>query len=238
VPSVIDPLLSSDVEDIFVLPHGRFSGIKSDGTFFHIDFDYQSSEPLVRFLSSDEGAKQSYSIEHLWGTDGPGENNLNQQQIEFKASPEQALEALDFLLTGNIMPEILSLPSAGSVNNNQFSYQFIAEDTAFGEDLIYFARDLPEWLTFDTNTGILSGDITDAELGIYDVALVAQLTGYDHVTPAVQKFEIQVDKHGLALDEISSSGIEAEIPVLRVVWSWERYPVSKADNPNFEHWFK
>ena len=210
--SVIDPLLSSNVEGIFELPHGDFAGIKSDGTFFHINFDYRSSEPLVRFLSSDEGAKQTYSIEHLWGTDGSGENNLNQQKIEFKASPEQALEALDFLLTGNIMPEILSLPSAGSVNNNQFSYQFIAEDTAFGDDLVYFARDLPEWLTFDTNTGILSGDISYADLGIYDVTLVAQLDDYDIVTPAVQKFEIQVDKHGLALDEISISGIETEIP--------------------------
>lgn len=68
------------------------------------------------------------------------------------------------------IPEITSTAATNINTGQQYSYSMIVNDTD-GDDLTLSAPVLPSWLTFDTDTGVLSGTATTNDIGVHPVTL-------------------------------------------------------------------
>jgi len=84
-------------------------------------------------------------------------------------------------------PVIDSSPVLTATQNNLYSYTLSASD-ADNDVLILSAPRLPDWLLFDSVSGILSGTPTPADVGTHDVTLSAS----DGGDSATQSFTIEV----------------------------------------------
>ncbi len=75
------------------------------------------------------------------------------------------------VLNTNDAPVITS-STITSVNEDEaYSYTFSATDVDVGDTLTYSAPTKPSWLSFDSNTGILSGTPSAAEIGNHSIVL-------------------------------------------------------------------
>ncbi len=75
------------------------------------------------------------------------------------------------VINTNDAPVITSSTITSVDEDQAYSYTFTATDVDVGDTLTYSAPTLPGWLTFDSNTGILSGTPTGAENGNHNVIL-------------------------------------------------------------------
>lgn len=91
---------------------------------------------------------------------------------------------------GNIpqaIPVITSVSVTEVVSNNAYNYTLTATDTD-GDDLTFAAPVLPQWLSFNSATGVLSGTPTISNIGIHNVSLTVN----DGTERVVQTFSIIV----------------------------------------------
>ena len=75
------------------------------------------------------------------------------------------------VINTNDAPVITSSTITSVDEDQAYSYTFTATDVDVGDTLTYSAPTLPGWLTFDSNSGILSGTPTGAENGNHNVIL-------------------------------------------------------------------
>ena len=73
----------------------------------------------------------------------------------------------------NDTPTITSTSVTSSTEDSAYSYTFGASDVDSGDNVTYAATTLPSWLTFDADTGVLSGTPTNSEVGTHSVVLTA-----------------------------------------------------------------
>ncbi|HHB77567.1 MAG TPA: tandem-95 repeat protein, partial [Desulfobulbus sp.] len=71
----------------------------------------------------------------------------------------------------NDAPTITSSPSTAATEDTPYTYTFSVNDVDSGDTLTLSAPTLPSWLSFDTNTGLLTGTPTNAEVGDHTVIL-------------------------------------------------------------------
>jgi len=88
----------------------------------------------------------------------------------------------------NAAPVISSTVVRSLLENTEYSYTFAATD-ADADDLVYSATTLPSWLTFDEDTGVLSG--TAGEAGNHDVVL--SVTDGENVVTESFTITVEVD---------------------------------------------
>ncbi|MBM4152483.1 MAG: carbohydrate-binding protein, partial [Kiritimatiellaceae bacterium] len=67
-------------------------------------------------------------------------------------------------------PVITSIPETNAAPQNLFSYRLLATD-ANNEPLTFTGVTVPSWLSFNTNSGVLSGTPTGADVGNHPVVL-------------------------------------------------------------------
>jgi hypothetical protein len=84
-------------------------------------------------------------------------------------------------------PVITSDAITKIVINNAYNYTLTASD-ADGDDLTLAAPILPQWLSFNSTTGILSGTPTTANIGVHNVSLSVD----DGTEQAIQAFSLMV----------------------------------------------
>jgi hypothetical protein len=87
----------------------------------------------------------------------------------------------------NDAPEITSVPETEVFQGEAYSYTLVANDPD-GDVITYSAAVLPNWLTFDLNSHILSGNPGDL-LGFFDVTL--RVTDGTETTDQAFKIEVQ-----------------------------------------------
>jgi hypothetical protein len=88
---------------------------------------------------------------------------------------------------GNTGPVITSIPATHATEGGDYSYALTAADAE--EDPLTFSKiSIPDWLTFDSESGVLSGSPALADVGVHSVALqVSDGSGTDE-----QHFELRV----------------------------------------------
>ncbi len=91
-------------------------------------------------------------------------------------------------LDTNAAPVISSTVVRSLLENTDYSYTFAATD-AEDDNLVYSATTLPSWLTFNADTGVLSGTAGDA--GSHDVVL--SVTDGENVVTETFTISIEID---------------------------------------------
>jgi len=89
---------------------------------------------------------------------------------------------------GDYFPLITSIPVVDAVQDVEYAYTFSAQDY-YGEEIILSAEIIPDWLTFDPETGILTGTPENEDVGDHPVKLKAT----DGTTEIFQEFTITVE---------------------------------------------
>ena len=85
------------------------------------------------------------------------------------------------------IPVITSVAISDVIINNLYTYTLKATDTD-GDDLTLAAPVLPQWLSFNSTTGLLSGTPTTTDIGVHNVSLTVS-DGNERV---IQAFSITV----------------------------------------------
>ena len=88
---------------------------------------------------------------------------------------------------GNYFPLITSDPVTTAYEDSLYTYTFIGDDYE-GEPLAYSAVDIPAWLTFNPETGVLSGTPSNDDVGPHTV----ELSATDGTTEVTQEFTVTV----------------------------------------------
>ncbi len=88
----------------------------------------------------------------------------------------------------NDAPVITSTPVTTATQDQLFTYTLTAVDIDVGDTLSLSTGSLPAWLSFNTNTGVLSGTPRNADVGSHDVTLVVS----DGTVSVTQPFSISV----------------------------------------------
>jgi len=91
----------------------------------------------------------------------------------------------------NDPPEITSTAGLLASEDVLYSYTFIASDIDVGDSLSYSAPVLPDWLSFDASSQILSGTPDDVDLGSHGVTLRVN----DGTVSVEQSFTVSVTGH-------------------------------------------
>ena len=73
----------------------------------------------------------------------------------------------------NDTPTITSTEVTGVNEDAAYSYTFEASDVDVGDTLTLAAPTKPSWLSFDTDTGVLSGTPTNSDVGDHSIVLTA-----------------------------------------------------------------
>ena len=89
----------------------------------------------------------------------------------------------------NAAPVISSTVVRSLLENTEYSYTFSATDADADDVLVYSATTLPSWLTFDADSGVLSG--TAGETGSHDVVL--SVTDGENVVTETFTITINID---------------------------------------------
>jgi len=92
------------------------------------------------------------------------------------------------IVDNNAAPVISSTAVLSLLENTEYSYTFSATDVE-DDDLVYSATTLPSWLTFDADSGVLSG--TAGEAGSHDVVL--SVTDGESVVTETFTISIEID---------------------------------------------
>jgi hypothetical protein len=107
----------------------------------------------------------------------PTNSNVGPHAVVLTATDvSDVVDTQSFTLTVsnvNDAPTITSTPVTSIAEDSAYSYKFVASDVDAGDTVIYAASTLPEWLTFDTSSGVLSGMPDDPEIGEHPVVLMA-----------------------------------------------------------------
>ena len=85
------------------------------------------------------------------------------------------------------VPQISSNPVTQAVSNTSYNYRLIAND-ADGDNLTFSAPILPQWLSFNDSSGVLSGTPSAADIGFHSIVLSVT----DGTTAVSQNFTINV----------------------------------------------
>jgi beta-glucanase (GH16 family) len=103
--------------------------------------------------------------------------------------------------SGQIAPVIISAPGSTAFSDNLYSYTLIAFD-GNGDTLTMSAPVIPDWLSFNSASGLLSGTPGIADEGAHSVTLKAS----DGAEEATQTFTVSVSVARLPGDLTGSSG--------------------------------
>ena len=124
----------------------------------------------------------------------PGLNDIGTHPITLRISDGIVAADQSFSITvfkANAPPAFTSTPATTVLEGTAYSYIAVAEDID-GDALTYSAPFLPDWLSFDAGTHILSGTPGYDDAGIYNVTLrVSDGTDSDD-----QEFTITVEENG------------------------------------------
>jgi hypothetical protein len=74
----------------------------------------------------------------------------------------------------NDAPVILTEAVDSTYEDEAFEYQLEYEDVDVTDDVTLSATNLPDWLTFDTSTGLLTGTPTNDNVGVHEFTLLAE----------------------------------------------------------------
>jgi hypothetical protein len=96
--------------------------------------------------------------------------------------------------SGNTAPTISGNPITEVLIDNAYSFQPSASD-ADGDTLTFSIQNQPGWATFDNSTGILSGQPTLADVGVYENIRISVNDGT--ATTSLSAFSISVDQVGV-----------------------------------------
>ena len=91
----------------------------------------------------------------------------------------------------NDPPEVTSTAGLVAAEDALYSYTIIASDIDVGDSLTYSAPALPDWLSFDASSQLLTGTPGDADLGSHGVTLRVN----DGTVSVEQSFTVSVTGH-------------------------------------------
>jgi len=120
------------------------------------------------------------------GLDDVGTHSVSLTYTDGTATQTQSFSIVVF--QANSAPVLQSQPSITAVVDRPYDYTINATDADPDDVVSYSAITVPGWLSFNSNTGLLSGTPSLSELGIHSVAL-----GYtDGTNPNTLTFTITV----------------------------------------------
>ncbi len=90
---------------------------------------------------------------------------------------------------GNTAPIITSTAKVSATEDVAYSYTFTYREINESDVVVLSSSTLPAWLSFNTETGVLSGTPTNAHVGTYNITL----TVTDGTVPVSQTFTITVN---------------------------------------------
>jgi hypothetical protein len=180
-----------------------------------------TAEILPDWLSFDEGTRILVGI--------PQREHAGDNNVKIVASDGEFEDTQEFVIkvqSGNILPVFTSIPITEIDNYADYEYQVSAFDADPGDVLTFRADLIPNWLSFDTETNILSGVPTKQDVGDHDVTLVVS-DGYQEVP---QDFTVTVRNVNTAPDITSDPADTARVGLLytylMVVIDYDGDPVS------------
>ena len=131
-------------------------------------------------------------VEGVPSNDDVGEYDVTLTAID-RAGGEDVQAFSIEVINANDAPEYISVPVSRAVEDRPYAYDVVAIDVDVGDDFgIRLDSDLPEWLSWsDTGVGTatLSGDPVNADIGSYDIEIVAE---DEHGATTVQAFTLEV----------------------------------------------
>jgi len=163
------------------------------------------------------------------------------EDIRVKVS-DGALEAIKGLridvTNTNDTPTITSTEVTGVNEDAAYSYTFEASDVDVGDTLTLAAPTKPSWLSFDTDTGVLSGTPTNSDVGDHSIVLTA--TDGSSVV-GTQSFTLKVTNTNdvsVVTADVPDGGIwnlteQGQDSVVTVTGSLSITDVDATDNPSF-----
>ena len=89
----------------------------------------------------------------------------------------------------NDNPVITSTPGTSVNEDSEYSYTMTGADVDAGTTLTYSAVSIPEWMSFNAATNVLSGTPTNDEVGIWDITLAIS----DGTVSIEQEFQLTVN---------------------------------------------
>ncbi len=95
--------------------------------------------------------------------------------------------------TGNSPPQISGTPSGSVKIGDMYSFTPNASDPD-GDPLTFSITNRPNWASFDTGTGELSGQPTPGDVDLYDAIVISVTDG--QATASLLQFAISVDQAG------------------------------------------
>lgn len=115
------------------------------------------------------------------------------------SEPEQATSPTS---TANTPPDISGSPSTAIMVGDQYSFRPEATDDD-GDNLTFSIDNKPVWADFDAATGVLSGAVTLADIGIYNDIGISVSDGVE--TASLPAFSVEVTQAALGSVTLSWS---------------------------------
>ncbi len=122
----------------------------------------------------------------------PDNSQVGSYDISLSISDNQETILQSFSLTihnVNDVPIIESTPVDSGAENQTYQYQFIVTDPDLQDQLTLTAVGIPGWLSFDPDSGLLSGMPSYTDAGVYPITLSAS----DGFETAEQTFTLTID---------------------------------------------
>lgn len=106
----------------------------------------------------------------------PTNGDVGTHQVTLRVHDGTESVDQDFIITvanTNDAPTVTSTPTIEATEDESYSYTLVAQDVDQNDMLTYVAVALPSWLSFDPETGILSGTPSNSDIGSHLVTLSA-----------------------------------------------------------------
>ncbi|MBN2272708.1 MAG: T9SS type A sorting domain-containing protein [Bacteroidales bacterium] len=139
----------------------------------------------------------------LYGT--PLKSHTGDHLVKIRGSDGTVNIDSSFSITvnkANNKPYITSTPPDKAYVGSQYSYEITAQDDDQEDILAFFSPEIPSWLQFQNETGLLTGIPLNSLIGLYDVSLGVT----DGKDTTLQDFVIQVAMpsgiNGIIKDEL------------------------------------
>ena len=133
----------------------------------------------------------------------PNSGDLGRHDVTVRVSDGTVSADQSFPITVqnvNITPTFTSTPVTSVTEDELYVYFAIAED-ADGDDLVFNAPVLPDWLSFDVNTQVLHGTPDNGDVGENNVSLMVS----DGEGTEIQSFILTVEAvSGVGIDDFRS----------------------------------
>jgi len=180
-----------------------------------------TAEILPDWLSFDDNTQILVGI--------PERQHAGDNNVKIVASDGLLEDTQEFVIkvqSDNSLPVFTSIPVTEIDNYGDYEYQVSAFDADVGDVLSFRADLIPSWLSFDTETNVLSGVPTKQDVGDHSVILVVT-DGFDEVP---QPFTVTVRNVNTAPDILSEPSDTAKVGLLytylMVVVDYDGDPVS------------